>query len=148
MLEGLTLRGGLQQAIRIRKVRACTDRELRHCGLGAASERQRFDRDGKYYTETGSAINWGQRNPREQEYRHRGGAMLHPRSSVSTANSWYYSPSGRPAGRRYGQISIDRLGGTTTSSAATSTAGMTRWRAPGTFTSMAVSIGMAISTVI
>ena len=93
MLEGLTLRGGLQEAISIRR---CEHVRVVNCDIAGWGRigTQRFDRDGKYYTETGSAINWDSAilvsksigTVVERCYIH---------DPVSTANSWYYS---HPAG--------------------------------------------------
>ncbi|MFW9893275.1 MAG: right-handed parallel beta-helix repeat-containing protein [Candidatus Thorarchaeota archaeon] len=93
MLEGLTLRGGLQEAISIRR---CGHVRIVNCDIAGWGRigTQRFDRDGNYYTETGSAINWDSAilvsksigTVVERCYIH---------DPVSTANSWYYS---HPAG--------------------------------------------------
>ena len=93
MLEGLTLRGGLQEAISIKR---CEHVRVVNCDIAGWGRigTQRFDRDGKYYTESGSAINWDSAilvsksigTVVERCYIH---------DPVSTANSWYYS---HPAG--------------------------------------------------
>ena len=93
ILEGLTLRGGLKEAIAIRK---CEQVRVVNCDIAGWGRigTQRFDRDGKYFTEGGSAINWDSAilvsksvgTVVERCYIH---------DPVSTANSWYYS---HPAG--------------------------------------------------
>ncbi len=96
ILEGLTLRGGLQEAIRIRR---CQNIRVINCDIAGWGRigTQRFDRDGKYYTDDGRAINWDSAilvsksvgTVVERCYIH---------DPVSTANSWYYShPSGPQA---------------------------------------------------
>ncbi len=93
LLEDLTLRGGLKEAISIVR---CENVRVVNCDISGWGRigTQRFDRDGKYYTEAGRAINWDS-------------AVLVSKSvgtvvercfihdPVSTANSWYYS---HPAG--------------------------------------------------
>ena len=96
LLEGLTIRGGLKEAISIKR---CEYIRVVNCDIAGWGRigTQRFDLDGKYFTERGSAINWDS-------------AILVSRSlgtvvercyihdPVSTANSWYYShPSGPQA---------------------------------------------------
>jgi len=93
VLEGLTLRGGLKEAVTIRR---CEHVRVVNCDIAGWGRigTQRFDRDGKYYTETGNAINWDSAilvsksigTVVERCYIH---------DPVSTANSWYYS---HPAG--------------------------------------------------
>jgi len=93
IIEGLTLRGGLQEAISIRR---CENVRVVNCDIAGWGRigTQRFDRDGKYYTERGSAINWDSAilvsksvgTVVERCYIH---------DPVNTANSWYYS---HPAG--------------------------------------------------
>jgi hypothetical protein len=93
MLEGLTLCGGLKEAISIRR---CKNIRVVNCDISGWGRigTQRFDRDGKYYTKDGSAINWDSAilvsksvgTVVERCYIH---------DPVSTANSWYYS---HPAG--------------------------------------------------
>ncbi len=93
VVEGLTLRGGLQEAITIRR---CENVRVVNCDIAGWGRigTQRFDRDGKYYTENGNAINWDSAilvsksigTVVERCYIH---------DPVSTANSWYYS---HPAG--------------------------------------------------
>jgi hypothetical protein len=93
MFEGLTLRGGLQEAISIKRGEHVRVVNCDIAGWGRIGT-QRFDRDGKYYTKTGSAINWDSAilvsksigTVVERCYIH---------DPVSTANSWYYS---HPAG--------------------------------------------------
>ncbi len=93
ILEGLTLRGGLKEAISIRK---CDHVRVVNCDIAGWGRIgvQRFDRDGKFYTASGRAINWDSAilvsksvgTVVERCYIH---------DPVSRANSWYYS---HPAG--------------------------------------------------
>jgi hypothetical protein len=93
LLEDLTLRGGLQEAISINR---CENVRVVNCDIAGWGRigTQRFDLDGKYYTEDGRAINWDSAilvsksvgTVVERCYIH---------DPVSTANSWYYS---HPAG--------------------------------------------------
>lgn len=101
ILDGLTLRGGLKDAIAIER---CEHVRIVNCDIAGWGRigTQRFDLDGKFYTEAGAAINWdtGIRISRslgtvvERCYIH---------DPVSTANSWYYS---HPAGPQ--AVGIDR----------------------------------------
>ena len=93
LLEGMTLRGGLEQVIRVNR---CEHIRIVNCDIAGWGRigTQRFDLDGKFYTDSGRAINWDS-------------AILIRRSvgtvvercyihdPVSTANSWYLS---HPAG--------------------------------------------------
>ena len=93
LLEDLTLRGGLKEAISIIR---CENVRVVNCDIAGWGRigTQRFDRDGKYYTKDGRAINWDSAilvsksvgTVVERCYIH---------DPVSTANSWYYS---HPAG--------------------------------------------------
>ena len=101
ILEGLTLRGGLKEAVSITK---CEHVRVVNCDIAGWGRigTQRFDLDGKYYTEQGRAINWDS-------------AILVRRSTgtvvercyihdpVTTANPWYYS---HPAGPQ--AVGIDK----------------------------------------
>lgn len=101
LLDGLTLRGGLKEAIAIRR---CEQVRVQNCDIAGWGRigTQRFDRDGVFYTAEGAAINWDT-------------AILVSRSvgtvvercyvhdPVSTANSWYYS---HPAGPQ--AVGIDK----------------------------------------
>lgn len=101
LLEGLVLRGGLQDAIAVRK---CEHVRIVNCDIAGWGRigTQRFDLDGKYYTDEGAAINWDS-------------AILVSKSTgtvvercyihdpVSTANSWYHS---HPAGPQ--AVGIDK----------------------------------------
>jgi hypothetical protein len=101
ILEGLTLRGGLKEAVSITK---CEQVRVVNCDIAGWGRigTQRFDLDGKYYTENGSAINWDS-------------AILVSKSTgtvvercyihdpVSHANPWYYS---HPAGPQ--AVGIDK----------------------------------------
>lgn len=101
ILEGLTLRGGLKEAVRVEK---CQHVRVVNCDISGWGRigTQRFDLDGKYYTEDGKAINWDS-------------AILIKRSEgtvvercyihdpVNTANPWYYS---HPAGPQ--AVGIDK----------------------------------------
>lgn len=57
VLEGLTLRGGLEEAISIRR---CQQVRVINCDIAGWGRvgTQRFDLDGKFYTPEGAAINW------------------------------------------------------------------------------------------
>jgi len=101
LLDGLVLRGGLQDGITVKK---CEHVRIANCDIAGWGRigTQRFDRDGKYYTEEGAAINWDT-------------AILISKSTgtvvercyihdpVSTANSWYCS---HPAGPQ--AVGIDK----------------------------------------
>jgi len=101
LLDGLVLRGGLQDAIAVKK---CEHVRIVNCDIAGwgRSGTQRFDRDGKYYTREGGAINWDS-------------AILISKSTgtvvercyihdpVNTANSWYCS---HPAGPQ--AVGIDK----------------------------------------
>lgn len=101
LLEGLTLRGGAQHAITIRH---CENVRVVNCDIAGWGRvgTQRFDKDGKYYTKEGRAINWdcailisrSKNTVIERCYIH---------DPVSRANSWYYS---HPAGPE--ALGIDR----------------------------------------
>lgn len=101
ILEGLTLRGGLKDAIAVEK---CEQVRIINCDIAGWGRigTQRFDLDGKFYTDTGEAINWdtGIRISRslgtvvERCYIH---------DPISTANSWYCS---HPAGPQ--AVGIDK----------------------------------------
>lgn len=93
ILDGLTLRGGLQNVITVKQ---CQQVRIQNCDIAGWGRlgTQRFDIDGKFYMESGGTINWDC-------------AILISRSlgtvvercyvhdPVNTANSWYYS---HPAG--------------------------------------------------
>ncbi len=101
VLEGLTLRGGLKEAVTIEK---CEHVRVVNCDIAGWGRigTQRFDLDGKYYTKEGRAINWDS-------------AILVSKSTgtvvercyihdpVNTANPWYYS---HPAGPQ--AVGIDK----------------------------------------
>jgi hypothetical protein len=101
VLENMVLRGGNDAAISIKK---CANVRVMNCDIADWGRFgiQRFDLDGKYYTDNGRAINWDS-------------AILLSRSKgvviercyihdpVSTANSWYYS---HPAGPQ--AVGIDK----------------------------------------
>ena len=101
ILEGLVLRGGLRDAIAVER---CEHVRIVNCDIAGWGRMgtQRFDLDGKFYTEAGGAINWdtGIRISRslgtvvERCYIH---------DPVSTANSWLCS---HPAGPQ--AVGIDR----------------------------------------
>ncbi|MEN6303803.1 MAG: hypothetical protein ABFD96_13815, partial [Armatimonadia bacterium] len=101
ILDGLVLRGGLKDAIAVEK---CEHVRIINCDIAGWGRigTQRFDLDGKFYTDAGEAINWdtGIRISRslgtvvERCYIH---------DPVSTANSWYYS---HPAGPQ--AVGIDK----------------------------------------
>jgi len=93
LLEGLTLRGGLRQAIAIRRSDHVRVVNCDIAGWGRVGT-QRFDLDGKYYTDRGEAINWDAAILIEKSV-----ATVVERcyvhDPVNTANPWYYS---HPAG--------------------------------------------------
>lgn len=93
ILEGLTLRGGLQTAISIQN---CRDVRVINCDLAGWGRigTQRFDINGMYYTSEGKAINWDtgiliRRSIGTVVER----CYIH--DPLTTANSWYYA---HPAG--------------------------------------------------
>ena len=93
ILEGLTLRGGLQDAISVIK---CEQVRIVNCEIAGWGRigTQRFDRDGKYYTDSGRAINWDTAIRVSKSV----GTVVercYIHDPVSHANSWYYS---HPAG--------------------------------------------------
>jgi len=96
LLEGLTLRGGLKEAIRIRK---CQHIRVVNCDIAGWGRigTQRFDLDGKYYTAEGRAINWDSAILVSKSH----GTVVercYIHDPVNRANSWYYShPSGPQA---------------------------------------------------
>ncbi|MHB8901873.1 MAG: right-handed parallel beta-helix repeat-containing protein, partial [Thermoguttaceae bacterium] len=101
ILEGLTLRGGLQQAIAIKR---CEHVRVVNCDVAGWGRigRQRFDLDGKYYTERGAAINWDTAILVEKSL----GTVVercYIHDPVNTANPWYYS---HPAGPQ--AVGIDK----------------------------------------
>jgi hypothetical protein len=93
ILDGLTLRGGMQYALTIKR---CEHVRIINCDIAGWGRigTQRFDLNGMYYTEDGEAIDWDT-------------AILISRSTgtvvercyihdpVNTSNSWYYA---HPAG--------------------------------------------------
>lgn len=101
ILEGLTLCGGLKEAIHVEK---CDHVRIINCDISGWGRigTQRFDLDGKYYTEDGKAINWDSAiliksstgTVVERCYIH---------DPVNTANPWYYS---HPAGPQ--AVGIDK----------------------------------------
>ena len=101
ILEGLTLRGGLKEAITIEK---CEHVRVVNCDLAGWGRIgvQRFDLDGKYYTEEGKAINWDS----AIVVRRCTGTVVercYIHDPVNKANPWYYS---HPAGPQ--AVGIDR----------------------------------------
>ncbi len=101
ILDGLTLRGGLKEAITVKR---CEYVRIRNCDIAGWGRigTQRFDLNGMYYTAGGEAINWdtGILISRclgtvvERCYIH---------DPVTTANSWYYA---HPAGPQ--AVGIDK----------------------------------------
>jgi len=101
ILDGLTLRGGLAQAV---TVKSCEHIRMVNCDIASWGRKgaQRFDLDGMYYTSAGKSIDWDT-------------AILISRSigtvvercyihdPLSTANSWYYA---HPAGPQ--AVGIDK----------------------------------------
>ncbi len=101
ILEGLTLRGGLKEALTIEK---CDHVRVVNCDIAGWGRigTQRFDRDGKYYTESGSAINWDS----AILVRKSTGTVVercYIHDPVNKANPWYYS---HPAGPQ--AVGIDK----------------------------------------
>lgn len=101
ILEGLILRGGLKQAISITR---CENVRVINCDIAGWGRigTQRFDLDGKYYTETGRAINWDSAILVSKSF----GTVVercYIHDPVSKANSWYYS---HPAGPQ--AVGIDK----------------------------------------
>jgi hypothetical protein len=93
LLEDLVLRGGLKEAVSIIR---CENVRVVNCDIAGWGRigTQRFDRDGKYYTEDGRAINWDSAILVSKSV----GTVIercYIHDPVSTANSWYYS---HPAG--------------------------------------------------
>ncbi|NSW57271.1 MAG: right-handed parallel beta-helix repeat-containing protein [Armatimonadetes bacterium] len=101
ILDGLTLRGGLKEAIAIDK---CEHVRIANCDIAGWGRigTQRFDLDGKFYTQAGEAINWDSAilvrkslgTVVERCYIH---------DPVNTANPWYCS---HPAGPQ--AVGIDK----------------------------------------
>jgi len=93
ILDGLTLRGGHQDAITVKN---CQHIRIVNCDIAGwgRTGTQRFDLDGSYYTDAGEQIDW---DTGILIYRSVGTVVercyLH--DPVTTANSWYYS---HPAG--------------------------------------------------
>ncbi|MCC7492279.1 MAG: right-handed parallel beta-helix repeat-containing protein [Fimbriimonadaceae bacterium] len=96
ILDGLTIRGGLADVIRIRQ---CEQVRVQNCDIAGWGRIgvQRFDKNGMYYTPAGEAINWDTAilvsrsvgTVLERNYIH---------DPLTTANSWYYAhPSGPQA---------------------------------------------------
>ncbi len=101
ILEGLTLRGGLKEAVSIEK---CEHVRVVNCDIAGWGRigTQRFDLDGKYYTDEGSAINWDS----AILVRRSAGTVVercYIHDPVSHANPWYYS---HPAGPQ--AVGIDK----------------------------------------
>ncbi len=101
VLEGLALRGGLQQTIAIKQ---CEHVRVVNCNIAGWGRigTQRFDLDGKYYTDRGLAINWDSAILVEKSV----GTVVercYIHDPVSTANPWYYS---HPAGPQ--AVGIDK----------------------------------------
>lgn len=93
VLDGLVLRGGLQDAIVVEK---CEQVRISNCDIAGWGRigKQRFDLDGKFYTEAGEAINWDTAIRLSRSL----GTVVercYIHDPVSTANSWYCS---HPAG--------------------------------------------------
>jgi hypothetical protein len=96
ILEGLVLRGGLQDAIVVEK---CEHVRIINCDIAGWGRigTQRFDLDGKFYTEGGAVINWDSAIRISKSL----GTVVercYIHGPVSTANSWvYYHPAGPQA---------------------------------------------------
>jgi hypothetical protein len=101
LLEGLTLRGGLKEAVTIKQ---CEHVRVVNCDIAGWGRigTQRFDLDGKYYTDRGTAINWDSAILVEKSL----GTVVercYIHDPVTTANPWYYS---HPAGPQ--AVGIDK----------------------------------------
>ncbi len=101
ILDGLMLRGGHKDAIAIER---CEYVRIVNCDIADWGRigTQRFDLDGKFYTEDGAAINWDSAIRISKSI----GTVVercYIHDPVSTANSWYYS---HPAGPQ--AVGIDK----------------------------------------
>jgi hypothetical protein len=101
ILEGLTLRGGLKEAIVVDR---CENVRIINCDIAGWGRigTQRFDLDGKFYTPEGAAINWDTAIRISKSL----GTVVercYIHDPVSTANSWYCS---HPAGPQ--AVGIDK----------------------------------------
>ena len=101
ILDGLTLRGGLKEAIAVDR---CEHVRIANCDIAGWGRIgvQRFDLDGKYYTDTGEAINWDS----AILVRKSTGTVVercYIHDPVNTANPWYCS---HPAGPQ--AVGIDK----------------------------------------
>ncbi len=101
ILEGLTLRGGLQNVVEILN---CDNVRVVNCDIAGWGRigTQRFDLNGMYYTDTGNAINWDT----GIVIRRSAGTVVERcwiHDPLTTANSWYYA---HPAGPQ--AIGIDK----------------------------------------
>jgi len=93
ILEGLTLRGGLQTAVRVQN---CRHVRIINCDIAGWGRRgkQRFDLNGAFYTADGRQINWDTGIVINRSF----GTVVercYIHDPVTTANSWYYA---HPAG--------------------------------------------------
>jgi hypothetical protein len=101
ILEGLTLRGGLKEAITIKR---CEYVRIRNCDIAGWGRigTQRFDLNGMYYTAAGEAINWDTGIVVSRSL----GTVIercYVHDPLTTANSWYYA---HPAGPQ--AVGIDK----------------------------------------
>jgi hypothetical protein len=101
ILDGLTLRGGLKEAISIRQ---CQHVRIVNCDIAGWGRpgTQRFDLNGMYYTDAGEAINWDTGIVVRRSL----GTVIercYIHDPVTTANSWYYA---HPAGPQ--AVGIDK----------------------------------------
>lgn len=101
ILDGLVLRGGMKEAISVDR---CEHVRITNCDIAGWGRIgvQRFDIDGKFYTEAGGAINWDSGILIRKSL----GTVVERcfiHDPVSHANSWYYS---HPAGPQ--AVGIDR----------------------------------------
>lgn len=101
VLDGLVLRGGLKQAIAIQN---CEFVRVLNCDIAGWGRigTQRFDIDGKFYTESGTPINWDSAVLVRRSH----GTVIercYIHDPVNAANSWYYS---HPAGPQ--AVGIDK----------------------------------------
>ncbi len=101
ILDGLTLRGGLKNAVTIKQ---CEQVRVLNCDIAGWGRigTQRFDLNGMYYTAAGEAINWDTGIVLSRST----GTLIercYIHDPVNTANSWYYA---HPAGPQ--AVGIDK----------------------------------------
>lgn len=101
ILDGLTLRGGLRDAIVVNR---CEHVRIRNCDIAGWGRpgTQRYDLNGMFYTDAGEAINWDT----AIRIRRSIGTVVercYIHDPVNRANSWYYA---HPAGPQ--AVGIDK----------------------------------------